>query len=128
MPYIYAVYRENRLVISTGYDCLTWTEIKACQDQTKSDPAFDPEYDQLVDLRAVTSFKMNSEQARVLARRMIFSFTSKRAFIAANPYIVGVARMWEIFTELSDNPSQIRVFYDLPSALNWLGLRELPIE
>jgi hypothetical protein len=42
--------------------------------------------------------------------------------------VFGVARMWEIFTELSDNPSHIRVFYDLPSALKWLGLDALPAE
>jgi hypothetical protein len=69
---------------------------------------------------------MTSEQARTLARRMIFSATSKRAFVAANPAIFGVGRMWEIFTDLSDNPSQIRVFYDLPSALKWLNLESLP--
>ena len=34
--------------------------------------------------------------------------------------------MWEAFAELSGNPSQIRVFYDLPPALQWLGLKTLP--
>ena len=126
MPFSYAVYKQQRLVISTGSGCVTWSEIKERQDQTKTEPTFDPEFNQLVDLRAVTSFEMTSEQARVLARRMIFSFSSKRAFVAANPAIFGVARMWEIFTELSDNPSQIQVFYDLPPALKWLGLESVP--
>lgn len=126
MPFSYIVQKQYRLVISTGSGCVTWNEIKERQDQTKTDPTFDPEFNQLVDLRAVTSIEMTSEQAKMLARRMIFSFTSKRAFVAANPAIFGVARMWEIFTELSDNPSQIRVFYDLPSALKWLGMEALP--
>ena len=104
---------------------MTWREIRERQDQTKTDLDFDPEFNQLVDLRAVTSFEMTSEQARVLARRMIFSFTSKRAFIAPDPSIFGVARMWEAFTELSDNPSHIRVFYDLSSALKWLDVEAL---
>jgi len=34
--------------------------------------------------------------------------------------------MWEVFTEISDNPSQIRLFNDLPSALKWLKLDSLP--
>jgi hypothetical protein len=72
--------------------------------------------------------RLSAEQARVLARRMIFSFTSKRAFIVPNTTVFGVIRMWEIDTELSDNPSKIRVFYDLPSALEWLGLEQLPEE
>ncbi len=126
MPFSYAVYREHRLVISTGSGRVTWEEIKERQDETKTDPAFNPEFNQLVDLRAVTGFDMTSEHARVLARRMIFSLTSKRAFVAANPAVYGVGRMWEIFTEMSDNPSHIRVFYDLPPALKWLDLEHLP--
>src|SRR5215472_10850147 len=93
MPFSYAVYQQQRLVISTGSGCVTWNEIKERQEQTKTDPNFNPEFNQLVDLRAVTSFDMTSEQARVLARRMIFSFASKRAFVAANPAIFGVARI-----------------------------------
>ena len=126
MPLSYVVYREHRLVISTGSGCMTWEEIKERQDQLKTDPDFNPEFNEIVDLRAVTGFDMTSEHARVLARRVLFSFTSKRAFVAANQAVSGVARMWEVFTEISDNPSQIRLFNDLPSALKWLKLDSLP--
>ena len=105
---------------------MTWEEIKERQDQLKTDPDFNPEFNEIVDLRAVTGFDMTSEHARVLARRVLFSFTSKRAFVAANQAVSGVARMWEVFTEISDNPSQIRLFNDLPSALKWLKLDSLP--
>ena len=126
MPFSYIVYSEHRLVISTGSDRVTWEEIKERQEQTKTDPNFNPEFNQIVDLRAVTDFDMTSDQARTLAQRVIFSSTSKRAFVAASPAVFGVGRMWEIFTELSANPSEIRVFYDLPSALKWLNLETLP--
>jgi hypothetical protein len=126
MPFSYVVYGKHRLVISTGSDRVTWEEIKDRQDQTKTDPDFNPEFNQIVDLRAVTGFDMTSDQARMLARRMIFSTTSQRAFVAASPAVFGVGRMWEVFSELSDNQSQIRVFYDLPSALKWLNLESLP--
>jgi hypothetical protein len=126
MPFIYAVYREYRLVISTGSGCMTWNEIKERQDQTKTDPNFDPEFDQLVDLRAVTSFEMTSEQVRMLARKKIFSSSSKRAFVAGSPTAFGMSRMWETLTELSGNESHIRVFYDFSSALSWLGRESFP--
>jgi hypothetical protein len=126
MPFNYVVYCEHRLVISTGSGRVTWEEIKERQDQTKSDSNFNPEFNQIVDLRSVAGFDMTSEHAQMLARRMIFSIKSKRAFVAASQGVFGVGRMWEIFTELSDNPSQIRVFYDLPSALQWLNLESLP--
>ena len=69
MPFSYVVHKDRRLVVSTGLDCLSWTEIKVCQDQTKTDPNFNPDFDQIVDLRSTTSFDMTGEQARVLARR-----------------------------------------------------------
>jgi len=126
MPFRYVVHKDLRLVVSTGLDRVSWNEIKACQDQTKTDPNFNPGFDQIVDLRATTSFDMTGEQAGVLARRMIFSLSSKRAFVASSPAVFGMGRMWEAFTEFSDNPSQIQVFYDLSLALQWLGLEALP--
>ena len=126
MPFSYVVYIEDRLVISTGSGRVTWEEIRERQDQTKSDPDFNPEFNQIVDLRAVTGFDMTTDQAEMLASRMIFATPSKRAFVAASPAVFGVGRMWEVFSELSENRSQIRVFYDLPSALRWLDLESLP--
>jgi len=126
MPFSYVVHKHLHLVVSTGGDCVSWNEIKACQDRTRTDPEFSPEFDQIVDLRSVTDFAMTTDQTRTLARRKIFSSTSRRALVAPCPAVFGVGRMWEAFTELSGNPSQIRVFYDLPSALRWLGLKTLP--
>ena len=126
MPFDYAVYKERRLVVSIGIGLVTWVEIKARQDQTKTDPNFDPEFDQIVDLRLVTGFEMSPEQTRSLARRRIFSSNSKRAFVATNASVFGVGRMWESYTEFSDDPSHIQVFYDLPSALKWIGLESMP--
>src|SRR6516162_3057967 len=101
MPFSYTVYREQRLVVSMGLGCVTWSEIKERQDQIKTDPNFDPDYDQLVDLRAVTNFEITSEQARMLARRRIFSSKPKRAFVATSPSAFGLSRMGEAFSELS---------------------------
>jgi len=35
--------------------------------------------------------------------------------------------MWQAYAELSGNPTAIRVFYDLPPALKWLGLNDIPL-
>jgi hypothetical protein len=105
---------------------VTWQEIQERQDQTKTDPEFNPDFSQIGDLRAVTGFELTTDQTRFLARRLVFSAASKSALVAANPAVFGVGRMWEMFTEMSDNPSHIRVFYDLSSALQWLNLESLP--
>jgi hypothetical protein len=109
MPFSYVVHKDLRLVVSTGSDCVSWGEIKTCQDQTRTGPEFNSEFDQIVDLRSVTDFAMTTGHTRTLARRKIFSFTSKRALVAPCPAVFGVGRMWEAFAELSGNPPQIRV-------------------
>jgi hypothetical protein len=62
----------------------------------------------------------------MLARKKIFSSSSKRAFVAGSPTAFGMSRMWETLTELSGNESHIRVFYDFSSALSWLGRESFP--
>jgi hypothetical protein len=126
MPFDYAVYKELRLVISTGKGLVTWQEINARQDQIKTDPNFDPKFNQIVDFRSVTGLDMSAEQTRLLATRSIFSPKSKRAFVATNSAVFGVARMWETYTEFSDHPNEVRVFYDISAALQWLGLEHMP--
>ena len=126
MPFDYAVYKDLRLIVSTGKGLVTWQEIMARQDQTKTDPNFDPEFNQIVDLRSVTALDLSAGQIRLLATRSIFSPSSKRAFVATSPVVFGVGRMWETYTEFSDHPNEVRVFYDMSAALQWLGLASMP--
>ena len=126
MPFDYVVYKEHRLVISTASGVVTWDEIKARQDQTKTDADFDPQFDQIVDLRSATRIELSGDQIRFLAGRRIFSYRSRRAFVAPNPDVFGVGRMWETYDEFSKNPTEVRVFRDLTSALKWLGLEDFP--
>ena len=126
MPFDYVVYKEYRLVISTASGVVTREEIKARQDQTKTDLEFDPEFDQIVDLRSATRVELSGDEIRFLASRRIFSSRSRRAFVAPNPCVFGVGRMWESYTEFSKHPNEVRVFRDLPSALKWLRLEDFP--
>lgn len=77
MPFDYVVYREHRLVISTASGLVTWDEIKARQDQTRTDPEFDPEFDQIVDLRSATRIELSGDQVRFLAGRRIFPIAAR---------------------------------------------------
>ncbi len=105
---------------------MTFSEVKECQDRTRTDPDFSSDFHQIVDMRAVTSFHMTASDVRMLARRMMFSSVSKRAFVASSPYVFGMGRMWQAFIELSEHPSEVRVFDNLRSALRWFDLTALP--
>lgn len=121
MPLSYVVHKDRQLVISTGSGRVTCAEIRARQDEIESDPDFNPEFNQLVDLRAVTALDVSVGEFTTLARRQVFSSKSRRAFVAVDPAIFGMGRLWEAHTELSQDTSQIHVFYDLAPALEWLG-------
>ena len=125
MPIRYAIYKELRLVISTASDRVTFADIKSHQDQLLNDPDFDPQFNQFIDMTAVTVLDISTQEAIVVAKRKIFSRMSQRAFVASTPEVFGLGRMMEAYNE-SDAKSQACVFSDVPSALKWLGLESLP--
>ncbi len=127
MPFSYVVYPEKRLVITTASGRVTRDEIQECHNQAATDPEFNPEFDHLADLRDVSDFEMSLDEFKMLARRKIFEPSARRALVARQPHIFGMGRLWEAYSEMSDEmPPNIRVFYDLPSALRWLGLEADP--
>jgi hypothetical protein len=73
----------------------------------------------------VTSLDISVDEAKVIATRKLFSSTARRALVATSPTIFGMGRMMEVYNEMSNVASQVRIFYDLPSALKWLGLDRL---
>jgi hypothetical protein len=126
MPCRYVIDKERRLVISTAWDRVSFAEAKAHQDQLKDDPAFDPTFSQLLDATGVTGLDASMDEIRILARRGIFSPSSRRAFVASSPEIFGMGRVLGAYLEMGQVPQQVNVFYDLSSALTWLGLEEDP--
>jgi len=126
MPCSYVVDKERRLVITTGEGCVTPAEIKALRNQARGDPDFDREFNEIVDFRAVTAVDINGQQAWELAGTEVFSPHSKIALVASSPAVFGIGRMYSIYNEMSKAASYVSAFYDLPSALKWLGVESLP--
>ena len=117
MPVRYVIDKEQQLVITAGSDRLTFAEIKAHQDQLLNDPDFNSEFNQLIDLRAATSLDLSVNEAKTIARRRLFSPTSRRAFVAANSTIFGMGRMMQAYNEGSNVASQVRVPVTSPESV-----------
>ena len=126
MPVRYIIDKERRLVITTGEGRVTPGEITALRNQARGDPDFDREFNELVDFRAVTTLEINSQQAEELACTEVFSPSSKIALVAPSPATFGIGRMYATHNEMSNVASYVSAFYDLPSALEWLGVESLP--
>jgi hypothetical protein len=122
----YFIDKQRRLVVVIGSGLLTAADLKAVIDPGPQDPDFNADFNEFVDLRAVTAIDLTADQIRMLAGWKLYSPTSKRAFLASAPHVFGVGRMWEAYAEFSHNTTQIRVFYELASALEWIGLESLP--
>ena len=126
MPCSYVIDKEKRLVISTAWGRVTLAEVMNHQDQLRADPAFDPNFNQLVDATAVDGIDASVEEVKRAANRRIFSTSALRAFVATNPEVFGIGRLLGAHLAMGRVPQQVHVFYDLPSALKWLGLDHDP--
>jgi len=121
MPVRYTIYKEQRLVMSVGDGRLTFAQVKEHQDRLLRDPDFDPSFNQLADFSTTTVFDLSAEEARQIANRKVFSQTSKRAVVAKQPVIFGMARLMQAYHELH-SATEINVFSDRDEAAEWLGL------
>jgi len=126
MPCSYAIYKERRLVITKVWDRVTFFEIRSHQEQFRNDPDFDPQFNLLIDATAATALDVSTDEARTIASQGLFSPVSRRAFLASNPAIFGMARLMGVYHAMSTKQEQLRVFYDRALALQWLGLKDDP--
>lgn len=126
MPVEYVIDKERLLVITTAWDRVTFAEARAHQQRLNDDPDFQPEFNQFLDATAVTALDISSEEAKTLARNSPhFSASSRRAWVAPNPFLFGIGRMIGIYREMAGGTEQFRVFNDREQALRWLGLDAL---
>lgn len=126
MPCRYIVDKERKLVISIGWDRLTFAEMRGQQEEFAKDPEFNPAFNQLVDLTALTELDLTVEEAKRIARCGMFLPTSRRAVIASNAATYGMGRMMDAYHSIATGREEISVFHDRESALQWLGLDSLP--
>lgn len=121
MPCRYVIDKKRRLVISTGWDRLTFPEMRAHQDQLLADSDFDPEFNQLLDATAITSLEVSASEMKTLAERKVFSPKSRRAWVASQPAVYGMGRLASAYHDSVNTPTEFVAFYDIASALEWLG-------
>lgn len=126
MPCRYTIHKKQRLVITKVWDCVTFPEIRAHQEQFVSDPDFDPAFDLLIDATGITALDITTDEAKTIARQGLFSSTSRRAFLASSPAIFGMGRLLGAYHAMATKRDQVRVFYDRALALKWLGLEIEP--
>jgi hypothetical protein len=122
MPFNSVIDSRRHLVVTTATGDLTGDEVLACSLQLKQRADFDPAFNQLLDFTQATRFDATSGQLRSIAAQPLFSHTSRRAIVATNPTIFGLARMFESYRSISKVGERVMVFREMREALAWLDV------
>jgi hypothetical protein len=124
MPWHYTIDAERRVIVSRMWGRVTFLEALSHQNQLRSDPNFNPEFDQLIDATDVSTLSLSEAQAIRLAGTDFFSSESRRSFAAGTAAVFGLGRMMEVHYWIATNKRRTAVFYGLSSAMEWLELKD----
>ena len=120
MPATYRIDAERRLVLSRVWGVFTAEDLKNHYTTLAADPAFDPTYSQLVDLRDVERVDMDTPVIRRHALERLFHPNAQRALVVSSPHHYELARIYAEFAEYASQ--NVHVFRDMHDAEEWLGL------
>ena len=117
MPIHYSIDRGRRIVFTTWSDQLTYEELRAHLDELRSDPNFDPSFDQLINLSDVSVIRLTFNNLSAIKDHDPFSLESRRAVVAPRDVAYGISRMYETI-----RGGGLTVFRSMEPARTWLGL------
>jgi hypothetical protein len=120
VPISYRVDRALRLVFSRAWGVVTDGEMLSHSAALRADPRFEPDFNHWLDADDVSDLRLTSEAVRRLAIQTPFGPGSRRAVVASADFVFGMSRMFQLMRD--DNPGQLSVFRDAPSAHAFLAL------
>ncbi|HTE46570.1 MAG TPA: hypothetical protein VK636_15060, partial [Gemmatimonadaceae bacterium] len=111
--------RARRLVTTRSFGVMTDGDVNEIRDSFAADPAFDPTYAQLSDLRDLTDADLSVAMMDRIAQTSVFRPSTRRAYVAHTPFQFGIARM---FAGMSDVHGQrVYVFRTMTEAERWIA-------
>jgi len=119
----YHIDRKQGIIWSRCWGVLSDADLTAHQAKLRTDPAFDPALNQLVDCREVTDVTLSVGAVKRLGQSQLFSPDSKRAYVVAKDVVFGLVRMYELYQKLRD-ARNVRIFRNRAEATLWLGVTD----
>lgn len=120
MPTSYEIDPQRRLVTSRIWGAVTDAEIHQHNQKLRYDPKFDPTFQQLVDMTGITTIGVSTSMINETSLDQFFEPGTRRAFIATDDAVFGMARMFALRAE--GLGQTIQVFRDSDEAREWLGI------
>jgi hypothetical protein len=102
MPIRLSIDPASKVVLTTCTGAVTISEVAETCARLAQHPAFDREFSHLNDLTAISEVHISfSEIERFVSQRLEpFAPDSKRVYVAGQPFVYGLARMYESLANL----------------------------
>jgi hypothetical protein len=117
MAISYRIDTQHAMIFAVATGTITDSDIQKYFEAILQDGNFSPTFRHLVDCSKVISLQISAAMVGVIARRKVFSPRAKRAIVAPNDYIFGMARMLQ-----AQQDGLLEVFRTLEEAQEWLGI------
>ena len=121
MALSYHIDTSLRLVFSRAEATIRDADLLAHQDRLRSDPAFDPSFDQLFDYSQVEEMDITEATVRLLAARNPFMASVRRAFVVVSEPARQLTAQFLAAGGL--RPEDSRIFNSVAEARRWLHLK-----
>jgi hypothetical protein len=121
MPATYRIDAARRLVLTRVWGVFTAEDLRNHFTSLAADPAFNPTFSQLVDLRDVAKVELDAPAIRRHALERLFDRRALRALVVSrSSHHYELARIYAAFAEYASQ--NVHVFRDMHDAEEWLGL------
>ncbi|HJQ09475.1 MAG TPA: hypothetical protein VJ840_00455 [Gemmatimonadaceae bacterium] len=118
MPAAYEIDAVKGVVTTRFWGVVTDDEVSEHDKRLRSDPNFNPGYRQLVDMSGITKPAVTSRMIFEAALDQFFAPGSRRAIIATDDTVFGLARMFALHSERAGQT--IEVYRERARAEEWL--------
>ena len=125
MPFLIRVDPARRLTYVCVSDTVTFDDFATAQRALASDPAFDPTFPMLLDMRAATDVRLTWQEMQSLAGISALAPTTRRAILVGAPGVLGMARLYEAIREHETATDVVRACQTIEEAVMWLQVDHL---
>ena len=120
MPIDYRVNHELHVVFGRAYGIVSGEDLIKFARNLSDDSTFDIGFSFLFDMQAVGNLTMSSDFIRRFANVRVFDEKSRRAIVAPNSLVFGMARMYQAYRD--SPPEVLSIFRTKREACDWLGI------
>jgi hypothetical protein len=127
MPFSIHVDPVRRVSYVRMSDTVTFDDLAAAQRALVAEPAFDPTFPLLLDLRDANDVRLTWREMQSLAGVSALALSTRRAILVGGPGVLGMARLYETIREHETATDVVRACQTLEEAAAWLMVDRLEV-